>query len=481
MAESREKTERPAPPAVKWALAAAILLGIGHADAGWMDAAGEALKKTQKVTDDAIEAGKEMGGKALEVGTEALEVSKEAGGKALDASKEAGGKALDASREVGEKAWDASREAGEKAVAATRETLAGEPQTPEERFADIWEKVLNHLDDGLAVFDRIKTAPESVFIGEDKQSLRADFNEILDDIILLLDDPGIREDRDRIESLRQKIEEIRAEIAGYREARITAPRKSMVQTTKGGYDKRIRLAKLDIADHEKEIDTIHRQLIDRFRAIGLDLNLSQVTTLLSRVDSENIIQMSVVFDVLKKITKQLMELTRNSGEEVRTAKRYYGMHVVLMEMVIHMQNKYVGKINSDFLPRIDAITEKTVSLLQKTERNIARESKPARRVIYQKNLQAQELTLRVARLYVDNLKKQRQKVLRAKERAMEDFRLANNTYETVEVSADLVNLLNNSGESFQTVMNLQVPEIIPFESLEMQQKYQELSRLIKKE
>ncbi len=430
-----------------------LLFFVNNAFAGWMDSAEEALKKTQKVTNEMIDAGKEVGNKALDAGAEALDASKEVGEQALDAFKEA--------------------------LEVTKETLSTDPQTPEERFADTWGDVLQHLDEGLVIFDKIKEAPDSVFIGEDKQSLREDFNVILDDIIILLDDPGIKENRDRIDSLRQKIDETKKEIAGYREKRVIAPRKSMVKTTKGGYDKRIKLAERDMADYETEIEKIHLQLVEQFRDIGLSLNLNQVTVLLSRVDSENIIQMSVVFDVLKKITKQLMALTKSGGEEIKTAKRYYGMHVVLLEMVIHMQGKYVSKIDSDFLPKIDGITEKTISLYRRTKRNISRESNANRRTIYQNNLHAQELTMKVARLYVDNLKDQREKVVRAKQKVAEDFRLANNTYETVEVSADLVNLLNTSQDSFEAVMDLQVPEIIPFESLEMQKKYQELSKMIK--
>ncbi len=79
---------------------------------------------------------------------------------------------------------------------------------------------------------------------------------------------------------------------------------------------------------------------------------------------------------------------------------------------------------------------------------------------------------------MDNLKSQRGKVLKAKSKAVDDYRLAYNTYQTVEVSSDLVNLLNTSQDSFEAVMNLQVPEIVPFESLEMQKKYQELSNMM---
>ncbi|MBF0368751.1 MAG: hypothetical protein HQL52_04760 [Magnetococcales bacterium] len=458
-----------------------LLFGAFNAEAGWMDSAENAWQKTQVVTGEVLEATKEAGG-------EVLEATKEVGGEAWDASKEVGGEAWDASKEVGGEAWDASKEMGGQALDASKEALASasesssEPESrgpsPEERFADIWEEVLQHLDDGLVVFDKIKEAPDSVFIGEDKKSLRKDFNEILDEMIAMLDDPGIRALRERIDSLRSQIEETKREIADYREKRVTAPRKHMVKTTKNGYDRRIQEAEEDIVGFEREIDATHLQLVEHFKAIGLELDLNQVTVLLSRVDSDNIIQMSVVFDILKKITAQLMALTESSEEEIKTAKRYYGMHVVLIEAVLHMQSKYIDKISSEYLPKIDEITDKTLSLSRATQKNIARESDARRKEIYRKNLQAQELTLKVARLYVDNLKSQREKVVVAKKKAMDDFKLADNTYETVNVSADLVDLLNSSQDAFTAVMTLQVPEIVPFESAEMQKKYQELSRMI---
>lgn len=410
--------------------------------------------------------------------------TKDVGNNAWDASKDAGKKAWDASREVGENALDASKQAIEVTTRKLKEARVQPPptqQSKEEKFSEMWGDILKRLEDGLQTFDNIKDAPDATFLGEDKKSLRNDFNETLEEIITLLDDAGIREDRSQIDTLRDHVEAAKKDISRLREERVIAPQDHRVKTTKSDYDRKIAEAEQEIVQFEREMEKVHFRLIERLRLVGLDLDLNQVSVLLARVDSENIIQMSVVFDVLRNITKQLMVLTQNSGEEIKTAKKYYGMHVVLIEMVLYMQNKYVDKINTVFLPKISKIMEQTLSLSHATKRNISRESDSSRSQIYKKNLQAQALTLKVVRLYMDNLKSQRDKVVKARRKAMDDFRLANNTYETVSISANLVDLLSSSQDSFEAVMNLQVPEIVPFENLEMQRKFQELSKMIQSE
>ncbi len=56
-----------------------------------------------------------------------------------------------------------------------------------------------------------------------------------------------------------------------------------------------------------------------------------------------------------------------------------------------------------------------------------------------------------------------------------NLELAKNTYDTVEISAELMNLMNSTKESFDLIMSLQVPEIVPFENLEMKEEFQRLS------
>lgn len=395
----------------------------------------------------------------------------------VDSAKEAWGKTKDATNS----AINISIETGGKVIESSKQAYASfsESSPPqgfaEERFSEIWGDALELLEKGLSVMQKTKSAPDSAFFKKDKKSLRSDFNEILDDIISLLNDPNIQNLKNEISSLRNQINETKKDITKYREKRVVAPRENMVKTTKSGYDQKIKEAKLDILKFETQVEDIHRQLLEHFKIFGLELNLNQLTVLLARVDSNNIIQMSAVFNVLKMITERFVELTQTSGEDIETARRYYGMQVILIETVIFMQDKYIEEMDNDYLPKLEEITLETVTLQRNTQQSISKTSAKNRKKVYQKNLKAQELTLKVARLYMYQLKDHRGKVVNAKNTMTVNLELAKNTYDTVEISAELMNLMNSNKESFDVIMSLQVPEIIPFENLEMKEEFQRLS------
>lgn len=389
----------------------------------------------------------------------------------------------DKSKQYGAEAWDKTVDVWNSTSDLFSESEETRKQSrteqEEERFRDMWDNVFSQLEEGLKLVDEIKEAPESSLFREDKKSLTEDLHVVLDKTIVLLEDESINDYRSRIETLDHLISKAKTNILAYREAKITAPRSHMVKTTKDDYDEKIQDEQENIAAYRSEREKIKVHLQERLQDIGVVLTREQVSILLSRVDANDIIQMSVIFDVLKKITAQLMQLTRDSGEEITHAKKYYGMHLVLLEMVTYMQQKYIDTVDTVYLPRIDAIIQQTESIQKTARKQVREDTDPNRVAIYKNNIEVQDLTLKTARLYKENLKDQQNKVKTAHKVAMKDKQLARNTYDTVEVSANLLAVLQTSNASFDALMNLQIPQIIPFENLQMQSKYQELSRLLR--
>jgi hypothetical protein len=398
-----------------------------------------------------------------------------------------------ATKDYSEKGWDKSKEYSSEAWNSTKDAWNSSKNTSleseetrkqmradqeDERFRDMWGNVFSQLKEGLAIVDEIKIAPDSALFGDDKKSLKGDLNKILDKTLVLLEDESINDYREKIEDLNQRIESSKNNISQYREDRITAPRTNMVKTTKDDFDKKIAEEKLNIIDYEAVIVRIKVHFKERLNDIGVSLSEQQVDILLARVDADDIIQMSVVFDVLKKITIQLMKLTQDSNEEIKQAKKYYGMHVVLLEMVNYMQQKYIDMVETVYIPKIDTIIEKTTVIQNNARKSMQKDNSDKRKAIYKSNIEAQELTLKTAILYKKNLREQQSKVASAQKVVQKDLALSQNTYDTVEVSADLLSVLKTSKDSFDALMSIQVPQIIPFENVKMQDKYQELSKLI---
>ena len=59
------------------------------------------------------------------------------------------------------------------------------------------------------------------------------------------------------------------------------------------------------------------------------------------------------------------------------------------------------------------------------------------------------------------------------------YLVASNTYQTVTVSSDLVDLMEGNTNLFNAVMKLQVPELLPFQNLQMQEVFERLTIQLK--
>ena len=97
------------------------------------------------------------------------------------------------------------------------------------------------------------------------------------------------------------------------------------------------------------------------------------------------------------------------------------------------------------------------------------------RQIYTNNLKTQKHTLKVLDLYRKILQKDMQKINLALQKVQQNYRVSLNTYQTVTVSADLALLMEKSRNLFNEVVSIQVPELVPFENLQIQREFESLT------
>jgi len=160
------------------------------------------------------------------------------------------------------------------------------------------------------------------------------------------------------------------------------------------------------------------------------------------------------------------------------AKKYYGMHMVLLELVVYIEDRLIEKIEHNYLNQIDKIIVQTKDILIETDQKISNEKDLKRRNIYYQNYESQKLTLKTAMVYRKNLTDELKQIKKAKEVSQKNLDLSRNTYETVTISSDLFKIITSSQEMMRAVMKLQIPTIIPFENIQMKNKYRELTKKI---
>ena len=82
-------------------------------------------------------------------------------------------------------------------------------------------------------------------------------------------------------------------------------------------------------------------------------------------------------------------------------------------------------------------------------------------------------------MYKQHLDKQRQKMMVARDKTQANLRVALNTYNTVKVSSELVNLLRSSSKSFDDLLSIQVPDLLVFQNAQMKEEFTALTAKLK--
>jgi len=367
----------------------------------------------------------------------------------------------------------------DKTILLYKENVETHPLTKEERMNKAWDNVYDDLEEGAKYIDKYNNAPESTWIGTDKEDVQKDINQLFEMIVNGLIEDDLLIYKTKMEKLKKKISDNKSDILKYREKQVGAPKKSAIYTTRSGYDSKIEETQKENVILENEIRIIKDNLKKNFSDIGVNLSAEQIDVLLTRVDGDDIIQISLVMETLKHVTNQILALMKASKEELTQAKKYYGMHQVLLELVVYIQQQYIDKCNTVYIPKIDKMISDSAEMMENTARLEGLEEDARRRSIYANNLEAQALTNKVAKLYKQDIIASRNNMLEAQKIAKSNLKLSKNTYETVMLSADLFDLIAESQSMFEEVSKIQVPNLVPFENIQLEQKYKELTQKLR--
>ncbi len=351
-------------------------------------------------------------------------------------------------------------------------------QSPEQ----VWGEAQGTLEDILARRADSGFAP----IDSDTRAGRR-LDGLLDQAVDLLAASDVTRLRQQIRERRAQIQDLNRRMADWQIAMIGAPPESgladdmlgwLGPRTRDQYQSRIDAARTELARHEAEFDRLKQDFVDGLNRIGVQIDREQVDGLLGMATADDLVGMAAVFENMRGINQALLEATRATGESMEVARRYYGIHAVMMDIAVQMHERVLNRVDEDYLARLGRLVEETTRLHEQTRRQLAAERDDRLRAVLRNNAAAQELTLRAADQYRARLTAQRRQVAAAHDRLRHERDVAVNTFRTVDLSGSLLDLINASGRAFDALMQLQIPELRPFENLDMQREFERLTNQI---
>ena len=336
-----------------------------------------------------------------------------------------------------------------------------------------WDKMEDRFADIIEVKEDKSVAPESAFFKKNKAGYQEDIDDLLGDIYAILNDDIVKEASNSITQIDSKMLDLQAKASQQKSKSVILigeERQDALQKQQE-YENDIEAYQ---QNRQKMIEAVQARLDD----FGTELSFEQVEALLVRVNADDILAMTTVFPVISEIASSFAKITAASGEDLNNAKKYYSMYVVLLELQLYIQERYIGDLKYKYLPRIDELQSKQNSLINSTQQ-AQRNASSKHKVSYSLNLKSQNTTLQAIKLYKVSMQQDLNKMSKAHGLLMQDYTLAVNTLNTVTMSSQVSSLITDSNQLFDRIMALQAPELVPFNNIQMQKEFSALTEQIK--
>lgn len=313
---------------------------------------------------------------------------------------------------------------------------------------------------------------------EDRQDrIRA----LMDSALGIVTDVPIVDIQKRIETLRKNITELENNIVLMREKQLTAPQDSLmpgvISDTVASLGQEIKDSEKRIALNREKIEAAKDEVHKGLEKSGIRLTKEQVDLLVGSVLSGDVVRLVAVFNSAKLIDSQLSKLMAASGDNIGAARKYFAMHAALFAILVHAQDTVIEKIDRKYLPKLRAIRRDLRAAQARTRKLLRGQNRPDQRRVLESNLRSQKLAEQAARGYNKYLLQQREQVASARRRAAHDLSIADNTYETVEASFQLRNLMQNTRSTFEALQKLEAPTFEQiFKNEELRREFENLTR-----
>jgi hypothetical protein len=316
---------------------------------------------------------------------------------------------------------------------------------------------------------------------ETKEDREAKVRNLLDAALGIVTDVPVVDVQKKVEALRQNIHQLEDQLVQLKEKQLTAPKDGVlpgvITDTVDSLEGNIQDTYKRIEKNREEIKAAKQEIAASLAKAGVTLAPDQIDLLLDSVLSGDLVRLVAVFNAAKLIDGQLANLMTAAGDNMAAARKYFAMHAALFAMLVHAQDMAIAKIDTGYMPKLDAIMKDISAARARTDALSRADNRPDQQRALEANRESQQLAEAAAKAYRRYLAQQREQIAKVRARATHDLRIADNTYETVEASFQLRDLMRDSAASFEAIQKLEAPSFDQiFKNEELRREFDNLTR-----
>ena len=338
---------------------------------------------------------------------------------------------------------------------------------------DNWDKLSKWSKQTVDLHTELPSLPESAWFSTDQKTQRNKIREKLMDIRALLLSTDAQRIMKRVDAIDERISEIDEDLRKNNEQRVLYPEK------REKIDAQVAKLRERRGELVRQREAAARVVLKELDALGLRLSGAAAEQCLFTVNVGDLIDNVIVAKNIGLVVEKLRELMATG--DVTAAKRYFGMYRVMVEVQKICFDDYLEKSrHGEWRKKLNQIREDAAAARQNALDSAQDASfSEQQRAVFRRNAEVNVSTLNAVAAY-EKILDQHEAIIQVKEEeAARMLRVAENSYATVSLAGDFLALVKSSQDSFDALLQLQLPPIEIFNDKALQTEFVALTKKLK--
>lgn len=350
-------------------------------------------------------------------------------------------------------------------------------------FAAFWKAVSPKLSEGVSYMEKHQDEglnPDRTFL-EVITFRDAQIQRIVDDCLKEFMHSDVLNLIDQVQKIQDRVTERREQINAWKLATISAPATSLMplKQTRTWLERRIAREKKAIDADNAKIETLKTETLAKLAQDGIVMTPEQIDGLLYTAEGTQLAQVMAVAENIKAIEGKLAELLSGPDAGPEQVKSYTGFLMMSYRVYIAAIGRAIEIIDDDYLYRIsDIINEANNQMLAADE---IHQKSPERSAIAINNIDINARTIELAELYADHLRSRKERLQTLLRDMKLNFELARNTFRTVKVGAELIDVIKSSEKDLLSIFEFEPPQLDAFYDKEMRREFDALTQKLRQD
>ncbi len=363
----------------------------------------------------------------------------------------------------------------EVVVLAASHTLAAKS------FAAFWKAVSPKLSEGVSYMQEHQEEglnPDRTFL-EVITFRDAQIQRIVDDCLKEFLHSDVLNLIDQVQKIQDKNVARREQINAWKLAMISAPSSSLMplKMTRAALQRRIDREKKAVEADNTKVDALIEETLAKLAQDGIEMTREQIDGLLYTAEGVQLAEVMAVAENIKAIEARLAQMLEEPDAGPEQVKSYTGFLMMSYRVYIAAIARAMDVIEDEYLFRISDIINEAHEEMLAADR--IQQMSPERSAVAINNIDLNAKTIELAELYAEHLKTRRERLKELAEDMKLNFELSRNTFRTVQVGAELIDVIKTGEKDLLSIFSFEPPKLEAFYDKELRREFDALTKKLK--